>query len=254
MIPILQQSTLDFSTWQRQFTAYASIKEWTDDKSLGALPAFVADEILSLAPWDGKATLASAMKKLQKALLRLNVPSNPLEHFEAIQFNPNLLALAREVAQAGAYIDASDETILRKFISVLPDALKMAAHQFSPDLSETLCSLTDHLSKLPMPKAYGLASITPTVSDDSFAPQPRVGATQQSRCYSTYSSRSRQNRNSTMKEGTKVVCFNCGRENHTSRFCTAQAAEFDDCGGRHLSEFCEKARSYRARSKNLNQN
>lgn len=35
---------------------------------------------------------------------------------------------------AGACINASDETILRKFISVLPDTLKMAARQFSPDL------------------------------------------------------------------------------------------------------------------------
>ena len=135
MIHSLQQSTIDFSAWKRQFVAYTDMKEWSDEKSLKALPAFVSEEILVLAPWDGKATLATALKKLEQAWLLLNKPPNPLENFEKSQFNPNFHIMAREIVQAGTYINPSDETILRKFISLLlPEPLKMAAHQFSPEL------------------------------------------------------------------------------------------------------------------------
>lgn len=58
MIPSLQHSTFESYSWQRLSAAFAcSINEWTDEKALGALPAFVADKILTLVTWDRKATL-----------------------------------------------------------------------------------------------------------------------------------------------------------------------------------------------------
>jgi hypothetical protein len=254
MLPPLQQSTVDFSSWQRQFIAFASIKEWDDTKKLSVLPAFVSEEILVLAPWDGKATLSSAMKKLEKAWFCINRPSNPLENFEKAQFNPNLQVMARELIQAGIYINASDETVLRKFISLLPEPLKMAAFQFSPDLTTTIADVAEHISRLPMPKVYGTASVndssTPSSCECTLAAGTRQLDSQSVKAQdasSRSSTATRQFRNSMDR---KVICFNCGGENHTSRFCTARASKCGKCGGRHHSDLCDRVRSYRDRSKN----
>lgn len=40
-------------------------------------------------------------------------------------------------------------------MNLLPDSLKMAAHQLSPELSACLVNLVAHVSKLPMPNSCG---------------------------------------------------------------------------------------------------
>ena len=114
------------------------MKEWDDAKALAVLPAFIHEDILSHALWDGKATYTSALNKLEKAWLLVNRPNNPLQNFEKISFQPNLYELAKELRLAGTYINASEETLVRKFISLLPQSLQVAAFQFSTNLSTTL--------------------------------------------------------------------------------------------------------------------
>ena len=251
MIPILQQTTMDFDSWKRQFDALVAMKEWDDDKALNSLPAFVSEDILVFAKWDGKATLKSALEKLRKAWLDLNRPQDPFDHFNKVPFNSNLHTLAREISFAGNFIKASDETVIRKFISLLPESLKMAAHQFSPDLTVALQDLADHLSKLPVPRSFGVASVDTNFSESTFQVTP---VCRQSK-YSNFN-KSKQHRSSfsftdsRSPRRNKYICFNCGLENHFSKTCLAPPSQCTICNGRHMSSLCEYVHSFRGSTKN----
>ena len=244
MVPQLTQSTASFGAWKRQFEAYKAMKEWDDVKALAVLPAFIHEDILSYASWDGKATLTSALNKLEKAWLLVNRPSNPLQNFEKVSFQPNLYELAKEVRLAGTYINASEETLVRKFISLLPHSLQMAAFQFSTDLSTTLKDLTDHVAKLPMPSSLTTAPVAAATSDESVSVTAGVKKGQ------ARSPNFRPTQGAYCGEEAGIVCFNCGQKNHVSRFCLAPKASCITCGGKHQATFCERINRFRNRSKN----
>lgn len=223
------------------------MKGWDDDTALKILPAFVHEEILSYAQWDGKATLSSALNKLRSAWHLVNRPINPLENFEKISFQPNLYELAKEVRLAGTYINASEETLVRKFINLLPQPLQMAAFQFSTDLSTTLKDLTDHVAKLPMPQFTSAAPIvnSPLTSSDEDAAVTAAIKRSQGPFQSSSPAQSVYR-----KDEARIVCFNCGLQNHVSRVFLAPRASCSTCGGKHRTTFCDRVNKFRYRSKN----
>lgn len=215
MQPILVNES-DFETWKRQLLAVYTLKNVEDDKRLRILPAFVSEEILCLSTWDDRATFNSALEKIQEVHRKLNQPDDPIQAFESIKYSSNLIKLSQEVYSYGSHLKASEETMLRKFVSLLPDPLQMAAYQRAPSLQDIkLDALADYLSKLPMPR-----SVSATKQDEEQAAK-----------YSYQRS---------------VLCYNCGLKNHIARNCSAPRSKCPHCNGKHLAKFCNSS------SKNVN--
>ena len=207
MLPQLDKDG-DFNSWKRQVDAFFVLKNVDEDKKkLAILPGLVSADILKLAPWDGHATFSTAMSLLEKAFDTLTRPQDPIRSFEAIQGSSNVRELSMEVKKLGKFINASEEAMVRKLISLVPYPLQMAAHQFITDFSKiTVNKLTDHLEGLPVPES---------------ALNCMAASTKH------YSER-------------KFVCFNCDREGHISRNCSRPISRCTFCGGKHLSKFCRQ--------------
>ena len=154
----------------------------------------------------------------------------------------------RELCLAGTYIKASEETLVRKFMSLLPQSLQMAVYQFSPDLSTTLKDLTDHVAKLPVPQSFATAPVAhnPTPDEEATLSCATVGSKRMQGRFQTANSTQGAQR----RDDSGIVCFNCGLENHVSRFCLAPKSVCSTCGGKHKTTFCDRINRWRNRSKN----
>ena len=233
MLPVLDKDT-DYVVWLRQFNSYCALKEITDDsKMLSILPTFVHPDILVHASWDSRATLKSALDYIKTAWETVNRPSNPIVNFESIVFSDNIYELKRTIEKAAIYINASEETMCRKFISLLPQELEMAAYQFAGDLRKSkLSEIVDHIATLPSRQASGssahvlnTSAVHPSKSQMNSGPR---------RSYQY----DRRNQN--------FRCYNCGEPNHLARNCLAPRATCSSCGGKHIVSMCPS-------SKNANQ-
>lgn len=230
MIPVLCKDS-DFSVWKRQLDSYCVLKNITDDaKKLAVLSSFVHADILVHASWDSKTTLKNAFESIKNAWKKVNRPDDPIQNFEGIVFSENLYDLKRLIEKAGLYISASEETLVRKFISILPQSLKMAAYQFSPDISKTrLTDLVDHIAKLPTPTSNSVLSQQPLSSAGvKLTPvRPSFRSVSQSKI------RSRRD----------FRCYNCGAPNHLARHCLAPKVTCASCGGRHAVSMCQSSKN-----------
>ena len=194
-------------------------------------------DILVHANWDNRATLKSALDYIKTAWETVNRPSNPIVNFESIVFSDNIYELKRTIEKAAIYINASEETMCRKFISLLPPELEMAAYQFAGDLTKSkLSEVVDHIAKLPVRRASGsLSSHVPNTS--AVHPSKTQMNSGPRRSYQSFAY-DRRNQN--------FRCYNCGEPNHLARTCLASMATCSSCGGKHIVSMCPS-------SKNANQ-
>ena len=217
MLPVLSKSK-DYASWSRQLVGFFALKGIVDnDKKLEVLPTLIDEEILKFAVWDGKATYESAMKMVKKGHDIANRPANPTKEFEDIKYSDNLYELAVLIQRLGGFINASEETMLRKFISLLPSPLEMAAYQYSPDLSKmTLQKMVDYVTQLP---TRSPPCVNAVINKDFDTVNVET--------IDVCTSQARRN----------VICYNCGEKNHFSKGCTATAAKCGRCGRRHQTKF-----------------
>ena len=195
----------DFGTWKLQFLAYCKLKNIEESRIKDVIATFVSEEILQITnTWDDRATSDTVFQRIHRAWQEKNRPSNPIASFESITYTENLTELRHTIKKAAAFINANEETQLRKFISVLPQSLKMAACQYiEGNYTIPLNALVQHLKTLPNDDVYATSSQSSTPSIQGIKNHADISAP---------ASRSHR---------SAIICFNCGGPNHISRNCTA---------------------------------
>ena len=204
LLPRLSQDCKfeDFKHWKTQFSAFVELVvpgTELDTKGLNYLKYAISGARLDI-DFDGRATLKSALERVENLFVATNQPSFPLrDYFNCKQDNMSINSYVAKLRSFLFFLDnndAKDQMIKQKLLEELSDELRLLLSELS------LKDIVSHLTKLP------------------------------SRSNSTTVCASTNNMD-------RMVCYNCGKRGHGTRTCSEKKSFCGNCNrSGHQRRFC----------------